>query len=559
MYSIRGYIFGESADAQSSESSINREENKETGISIDNEVEYDDDNYDTTNLSTPLLEYQEEDNTSVSGSTLSTKMSYNEERRKVIVNNELEEGEEVNNDNNGYLKYLSSKTIKKKKGQATAQELKPFIPTNDELEELRHRPADIMTEERENNIRMLDRKGKYHQSRGKWSGVKRNRTNMDSITNIRDDWFHTLLYFSTLYLFFILFVVYFVVVVLFGLCYYFVSRNPNDHAFGDEKCGMDVHDFIGALYFSLSTMMGVNYDGSSEYTFSDCWINFLITFIQSFLGMIFTAIVVGLAFFRLSNGQKRSRTIIFSDLAVIRRVMGQLYLTFRLAELRKHHLIDARVRVYCVRHDRLAMNSLLGEPQIKTFFFQVHPLQLNYPSDDRGGNLLMSLPSLVIHKIDNDSPIMPSSVWYDAQGWGHRCKISSRKEQSEDDTNTSSPTDNNDKNKNKNNTLFSPEDLLKATYHSDEEQITAFFKDREVEIIVCVEGVDELSGLPLQSRHSYRCEDILWNYEFDDCVSRNGNNTDYGACVIDFNKFHDVIPCPLDCDCDPIINTIDVP
>ena len=161
----------------------------------------------------------------------------------------------------------------------------------------------------------------------------------------------------------------------------------------------------------------------------------------------------------------------------------------------------------------------------------------------------MSLPSLVVHKIDGNSPIMPSSIWYDAQGWGHRCKIGSRQDE---DSNASSSTDTN--NNNNKNTLFSSEDLQKATYHSDEEQLTSFFKDREVEIIVCVEGVDELSGLPLQSRHSYKIEDILWNYDFEVCVSRNAVDA---SCVIDFNKFHDVLPCPLDCDCDPVINCID--
>ncbi|CAM9940965.1 unnamed protein product [Phaeothamnion confervicola] len=64
--------------------------------------------------------------------------------------------------------------------------------------------------------------------------------------------------------------------------------------------------------------------------------------------------------------------------------------------------------------------------------------------------------------------------------------------------------------------------------------------DREVEVVCIVEGIDTSTGAT--SRHSYAFCDILWDHVFDQCVTRDRD----GACVVDFNKFHDVRPCPPD-------------
>jgi hypothetical protein len=58
---------------------------------------------------------------------------------------------------------------------------------------------------------------------------------------------------------------------------------------------------------------------------------------------------MGLIFTRISRPTKRARTLIFSNHAIIRRVNGKLYFMFQLAELRKHQLIEAQVRLYAIR------------------------------------------------------------------------------------------------------------------------------------------------------------------------------------------------------------------
>src|ERR1700761_8620304 len=59
---------------------------------------------------------------------------------------------------------------------------------------------------------------------------------------------------------------------------------------------------------------------------------------------ILEGIMVGLLFVKISRAKKRSRTLMFSNTAVINQRDGQLCLIFRIADMRKSHLLDATVR-----------------------------------------------------------------------------------------------------------------------------------------------------------------------------------------------------------------------
>jgi hypothetical protein len=163
--------------------------------------------------------------------------------------------------------------------------------------------------------------------------------------------------------------------------------------------------------------------------------------IQVCTSIVFNAISIGVIFQRLSRVQKRARTIVFSDRAVIRRIRGRLFFMFQLSELRKHQLVEAHVRVYCIRHERarvMEQESDLrrkhrrssadfmeteddedssrerGEspaPQIETCYFQSHNVRLQHPDDELGAFLLMGPgPNVVVHRIDEWSPLMPPAV-----------------------------------------------------------------------------------------------------------------------------------------------------
>lgn len=328
------------------------------------------------------------------------------------------------------------------------------------------------------------------------------------------DWFHTLAYRPTLQLMAIIFTSYASLVFLFAYIYLGVSIlgakitvTPNGTT-KDSFCGMDITNHMEALYFSLSTMTTIGY-GVSDYYFGDCWTPLLLVLLQSCCSITFQSIAIGLLFQRISRGQKRSRTIIFSDKAVVRRVKGIPYIMLRIGELRRQQLINVSVRCYCVKHERYVR----GPGEVETYPFLTRHVKLLYPDENIGSHFLMSIPQVIVHCIDSTSPLIPKSTWYDKDARAH-----------------------------------------------EKTDLELYHKDRDIEIIVQIEGIDELTGQALQARHSYRWNDIAWDYTFAPCVepwngeaggSAAGNGSEDRQherregdpiCSIDFARFHDITP-----------------
>lgn len=403
--------------------------------------------------------------------------------------------------------------------------------------------------------RILDRDGAFHQSRGKWSierqsrGIRRTHQSPSRRCvpcNIWDpDWFHNLAYKPTLILMGILFFIYSTIVFFFAFVYLGVSKlgapaQTDDGSIKHSFCGMDINNHMEALYFSLSTMTTIGY-GVSDYYFGDCWTPLLLVLCQSCAAITFSAVAIGLLFQRISRGQKRSKTILFSDKAVACRIRGVSYFMFRVGELRRHHLIEASVRAYCLKHERIPVTDAAlshsnggNIAEIETTHFVARHMQLLHPDETFGSHILMSLPQVIVHRLDEKSPLVPPQVWYDAEGKEH----------------------------------------LPHTDHDDAfrfKPIETFILDTDAEVIVLLEGIDELTGSALQARHSYRVEDIAWDHSFAPCVfpatprnattdaelesrwswfRRHGNCNAMErtpACTVDFSKFHDVVQVAKDC------------
>ena len=110
------------------------------------------------------------------------------------------------------------------------------------------------------------------------------------------------------------------------------------------------------------------------------------------MGLFLDAVVIGGVWLRISRPQPRARTIVFSDKAVIREIRGALYFMFQVAELRKHQLVEAHVRLYCLRRRPAFASSAM---------------RLQRPDDELGAMLLLALPSVCVHRIDAWSPLAP--------------------------------------------------------------------------------------------------------------------------------------------------------
>eukprot|EP00581_Thalassiosira_minuscula_P012123 CAMPEP_0183712090 /NCGR_PEP_ID=MMETSP0737-20130205/7340_1 /TAXON_ID=385413 /ORGANISM="Thalassiosira miniscula, Strain CCMP1093" /LENGTH=638 /DNA_ID=CAMNT_0025940667 /DNA_START=1 /DNA_END=1913 /DNA_ORIENTATION=- len=469
-----------------------------------------------------------------------------------------------------------------------------------------------------------------------------------------DDWFHTVSHTPTCILMGGIFVAYFVTIVIFaglyltvnkvgeyygedstngdggGAAYWSVESSGGSDVDVPSFCGMDINNHMEALYFSLSTMATIGY-GTSDYYFGDCWTPFILVLFQVFSAIVFSSLAIGLLFQRMSRGQKRGRTIVFSDVAVIRKVRGRWYWMFRVAELRKRHIIGATVRVFCVRHERCPVATRMTETgevesrrsevvELETAYFVSHPLPLlngsHSTTTSSGGRpsssganeeephsecsfeqaILMGLPHVIVHRMDSLSPMMPPRpIWYDEAGVPHGSAPSPLATLSEAPTERASE-ESTEQNNAATSTLMAtameegaaPNSLLdhysgSSLNQPTQDEITHFLQDRQAEIIVCLEGTCEVTGMALQARHSYRMEDIAFHQTFAPCVfpaasiasankrkwwnpfskkskakvdqdlkprgSSGGevytfqNNT---ALEIDFGQFHDLLPVPYD-------------
>ncbi|QQP51881.1 Inward rectifier potassium channel 2like, partial [Caligus rogercresseyi] len=118
----------------------------------------------------------------------------------------------------------------------------------------------------------------------------------------------------------------------------------------------------------------------------------------SIIGVVISACMAGIVFAKLARPKLRSNTILFSKNAVITMRNGELYLLFRVGNMRKSHLIEAHLRAQIVYHQSSTvegetMNYKHEELSICT--------QADWNSEDR---TLIIWPIIIAHKIDEDSP-----------------------------------------------------------------------------------------------------------------------------------------------------------
>ncbi|CAM9659452.1 unnamed protein product, partial [Ectocarpus fasciculatus] len=315
----------------------------------------------------------------------------------------------------------------------------------------------------EQAYRLVDREGHFHQSIGRWN-IRRLKTQADLQKLIGLDPFHSFLNQSTLKIILLIIALYLSLVLLFAIVYTTISMTLG--------CNLQLTSIREGFLFSLETMTTVGY-GTHDYLFGTCWVMLPMLSLQACIGLLIDAFLIGILFARLSRPQTRANTVVFTKNAVIRRVRGESYFMFQVGELRKHQLLETRVRCYALRHERLTYNPCgnnannIGSGEASGFgarstsvssniglsglgvsssasgsttatsaaelaakmpdqvFFQSHSMRLQHPDDELGGNLLLVLPqastATVVHRIDAWSPMMPPPRWNSSHGpvqWG---------------------------------------------------------------------------------------------------------------------------------------------
>merc|ERR1719483_256215 len=189
--------------------------------------------------------------------------------------------------------------------------------------------------------------------------------------------------------------------IIFGGIYYIIC-----HLHGDFKqdhlqsansswvpCVSAIDGFASCFLFSLETQHTIGY--GTRQTTTQCPDAMLVMSVQAVLGCLIQAFMVGLVFSKLSRPRNRSKTIIFSNQAVICQRNRKLCLIFRIGDLRDDNFIlGTQITAKILRRRITAEGEIYQEMQM----IKVEPNTGQEPC------IFFVWPLEIVHVIDQDSP-----------------------------------------------------------------------------------------------------------------------------------------------------------
>merc|ERR1719422_1598996 len=185
--------------------------------------------------------------------------------------------------------------------------------------------------------------------------------------------------------------------LMFGVLYYLISLSHGDlapdKAEGHTPCILEVSDFTSCFLFSLETQHTIGY--GTRQTTTECPHAIIVMSLQSVLGCLIQAFMVGLVFSKLSRPRNRSKTIIFSNHAVINMRNRKLCLVIRIGDLRDDNFIlGTQISAKLLRRRITAEGEMFQEMQN----IKVSPETTNESC------IFFVWPLDIVHVIDKDSP-----------------------------------------------------------------------------------------------------------------------------------------------------------
>nr|XP_020453423.1 ATP-sensitive inward rectifier potassium channel 12-like isoform X2 [Monopterus albus] len=186
--------------------------------------------------------------------------------------------------------------------------------------------------------------------------------------------------------------------LLFGFAFWVIGvihgdmNNPGaDDSF--VPCVMKVNTFVAAFLFSIETQTTIGY--GARCVTEECPAAVFMVVFQSIMGCIIDAFMIGAIMAKMARPKKRAETLLFSRNAVVAMRDGKLCLMFRVANLRKSHIVEAHVRAQLVK----PRYTVEGE------YIPLDQIDMNVGYDKGTDRLFLVAPLTVIHEIDEESPL----------------------------------------------------------------------------------------------------------------------------------------------------------
>ena len=222
-----------------------------------------------------------------------------------------------------------------------------------------------------------------------------NRVNRDNRLRLLRSPAHSLLALPTLTTCFLFSCLYVICFLIFAPFYQMIS----------DECGLEITSFIQAFYLSLETFVTIGYGVPDQY-YNECVEGTVLLTVQSIVGRFVDALVMATIYSRFVRGTRRGATVIFTDKCFLRYKQGKLYMMSQVVDDAHNQLLEAHVRFYAIRH----APPPPGMPEARPTLFQPHAMRLVHPDDNLGGMLLICMPALIVHEVDQWSPLMPPAT-----------------------------------------------------------------------------------------------------------------------------------------------------
>merc|ERR1719402_969780 len=159
-------------------------------------------------------------------------------------------------------------------------------------------------------------------------------------------------------------------------------------------CIKEIDGFASCFLFSLETQHTIGY--GTRQTTTECPDAMFVMSVQAVLGCIIQAFMVGLVFSKLSRPRNRSKTIIFSNQAVVNQRNGKLCLIIRIGDLRDDNFIlGTQISA------KLLRRRISQEGEV---YQEMHNLPVN-PGTTSECCIFFVWPLDIVHVIDQDSPL----------------------------------------------------------------------------------------------------------------------------------------------------------
>ncbi|XP_025837162.1 G protein-activated inward rectifier potassium channel 3 isoform X2 [Agrilus planipennis] len=158
-------------------------------------------------------------------------------------------------------------------------------------------------------------------------------------------------------------------------------------------CVVNIWGFTSCYLFSIETQHTIGYGSRS--TTEECPEAVFIMSMQSILGVIIQALMVGIVFAKMSRPKHRTQTLLFSKNAVVCQRDNKLCLMFRVGDMAKSHIIGASIKA------RLIRSKSTTEGEILNYYQE----ELEISADGCAGDLFFIWPMTIVHVIDENSPL----------------------------------------------------------------------------------------------------------------------------------------------------------